>query len=135
MPILGAGVLALIAIAISTSFTGSVPVPQAVVTVTASQKVERPQFQYKHFPAPVLPPVVSRVEEVRTIIAAPAPRPMIEQVVEVQVVPVPTTDPAIAACLGKLVGALCSVTNDGVEKEGTCLTPSWSPVTCVPHTQ
>lgn len=133
MPILGAGVLALIAIAISTSFTGSVPVPEATVTVTAAQKVERPQFQYRHFPTPVLPPVVSRVESVPTIVSAPVPRPRVEQAVEVQVAPVPTTDPAIAACLGKLVGALCSVTNDGVEKEGTCLTPSWSPMTCVPH--
>ena len=50
MPIVGAGVLALIAIMVSASLTGTTPEPEVVVTATAGQKVERPHFEYEKLP-------------------------------------------------------------------------------------
>lgn len=126
---MGAGFLAFIAIAISASFTGSAPLPESVVSATAAQKVERPQFKYKHFPTPALPSVVSRVEEATTIIAAPVPRPRAEAPTPPLLVPEPVVESAVAVCLGKTVGSICFLH----EKEGTCITPSWQPLTCVPH--
>ena len=131
MPIMGAGVLALLAIIISSSLTSVVPVSEVPITATGGQRIERPEFEYTHFPVPVPVPVraVSRVEVVPVITAAPVPRPQAEPAPVIQVPSVPATNPAVHACLGKFVGALCAYD----EKEGTCITPSWQPLTCVPH--
>lgn len=146
MPIVGAGVLALIVIIVSASLTGTTPEPETVVTATAGQKVERPHFEYEKLPRVEAVVETPKVEEV--IQAAPVPRPKIERTVEIQaapaptppppppapIAPVPAVDPAVTACLGKFVGTLCTFTSDGVTKDGTCMTPAWKPVTCVPHT-
>ncbi len=144
MPILGAGVVVLIAIIMSTSVTKSAPVPETLVTAVAGQKIERTDFTFK--PLPRSEAVIAPTEPVQVIVAAPVPRPKIERTVEIQAPPsvpapapipeatVPAVDPAVAACLGKFVGTQCTFTKDAATKDGTCMTIAWSPVTCVTHT-
>lgn len=146
MPIVGAGVLALIAIMLSASLTGTTPEPEVVVTATAGQNIERPHFEYEKLPRVE---VISETPKVAEVIrAAPVPRPKVARTVEIQATPVPTppppppppapptptVDPAVSVCLGRFVGTECSFTEDGVSKDGTCMTLAWKPVTCVPHT-
>ena len=142
MPIIGAGVLAFLVIFVSASFTSSTPTSEATVTGTAGQKIEGARYEYERLPR--IETVIEKPKVEEVLRAAPVPRPKIERAVVIEptpvppppapTTPVPLVDPAASACLGKFVGTQCSFTKDGVEKEGTCMTPAWKPVTCVTHT-
>lgn len=134
----GFGVAVLVALSTLFSYTGDTEpsIPQVTASV-GEKKQERKKPSFRPFqPEPAPAPVVQE-QVTQVIIAAPVPRPKVEipiptPIVEVQSTPVPQPVPketVVSVCLGKTVGALC--TFEG--KEGTCITPSWQPLTCVPH--
>lgn len=114
---------------------------QVTATAGAAEDV-RKDFKYKIFKltTPVAPQVatpkpareeprapvleVQQTQQTQTIVAPP---PAAEEPAA------PQQDPAVAACRGKLVGAECSFESSGSVKSGTCITPAWSPLTCVLH--
>lgn len=65
-------------------------------------------------------------------IPAPAVIAQPKMVIEPVALPVPIPEPtetAVSVCLGKAAGSACTLNGH----DGTCITLSWSPLTCVPH--
>ena len=130
MPIVGAGVAVLLAILLST-FGGTTGAPVVELTATVGEKKDRKTFEYRPYraepapaPAPREPQVLVATPERRAPVEVSAP-PLLIKVEE----PVAPPESAVSVCLGKTVGSLCTYSG----AEGTCLTPSWQPLTCVPH--
>ena len=113
---------------------GSTPEPeQRQITVVQGKQLKREPFNFiPYTPAPVEAPVADKV--VSRVVSAPAPVPAPSPA------PAPVPEPAplpaetpVSVCLGKFAGTACSYTDQGVTKTGTCVTPAWSPLTCVAH--
>lgn len=106
--------------------------------------VERKPFEYARPKAEVAAPAVLETEvqqavpreESRAPAVLPVPWPVIvlppPPPPEPPAPSAPAQDPAVTACLGKFAGNECSFMKDGIEHPGSCITPAWSSLTCVP---
>lgn len=144
MPIIAAGVVVLaiiIGVSASTGSVSSSTLPVIAAEAGRSVSSEHRALQLRVLDAVVPAPVqeITGITIVADPIPKPAPVPRTPQFVVPAFEPLPPApepthpDPAAEACLGKFVGTRCTLIVEGVEKEGTCMTPAWRPVTCVQH--